>query len=66
MLSQLTNHKDLGIHSEMFSDGVVELVENGNITNAKKSVETGSIVSSFAVGTKMLYDFMDNNPFVGR
>ena len=49
----------------MFSDGVVELVENGNITNAKKSVETGSIVSSFAVGTKMLYDFMDNNPFVG-
>ena len=50
----------------MFSDGVVELVENGNITNAKKAIQTGTIISSFAVGTKMLYDFMDDNPFVGR
>jgi acyl-CoA hydrolase len=40
----------------MFSDGVVELVENGNITNAKKAIQTGTIISSFAVGTKMLYD----------
>lgn len=64
VLAKLTNHKDLGIHSEMFSDGVVELVENGNITNAKKAIQTGTIISSFAVGTKMLYDFMDDNPFV--
>lgn len=49
----------------MFSDGVVELVENGNITNGKKTIETGNIISSFAVGTKKLYDFMDDNPFVG-
>ncbi|XP_052081748.1 4-hydroxybutyrate coenzyme A transferase-like [Mytilus californianus] len=64
VLAQLNGHKDLGVHSEMFSDGVVELVENGCITNAKKNIETGSIISSFAVGTRKLYDFMDDNPFV--
>lgn len=66
VLAELTDHKDLGVHSEMFSDGVVDLVENGNITNALKNVQTGKTISTFAIGTKRLYDFMDNNPFVGK
>jgi len=66
VLAQLGNHKNLGVHSEMFSDGVVDLCEKGCITNNEKNIMTGKIVSSFAVGTKKLYDFMDNNPFVGN
>ncbi|XP_045162494.2 4-hydroxybutyrate coenzyme A transferase-like isoform X1 [Mercenaria mercenaria] len=64
VLAQLGNHKNLGIHSEMFSDGVVDLCEKGAITNTEKTILTGKIASSFAVGSKRLYDFMDNNPFV--
>ncbi|XP_061197068.1 4-hydroxybutyrate coenzyme A transferase-like [Saccostrea echinata] len=64
VLHKLQNHKDLGIHSEMFSDSVVDLVECGAITNAKKAIQTGKIVSSFAIGSKRLYDFMDDNSFV--
>ncbi|XP_052284514.1 4-hydroxybutyrate coenzyme A transferase-like isoform X1 [Dreissena polymorpha] len=64
VLAQLGNHKNLGVHSEMFSDGVVDLCEKGAITNNDKVIMTGKIVSSFAVGTKKLYDFMNNNPFV--
>lgn len=66
VLAQLGDHKNLGVHSEMFSDGVVELVEQGCITNAEKAIQTGKIVSSFAIGTRKLYDFMHNNPFVGE
>ena len=66
VLAQLGNHKNLGVHSEMFSDGVVELALKGNITNTEKSIMTGKIVSSFSVGTKTLYDFMHNNPYVGK
>ncbi|KAL5013389.1 hypothetical protein ScPMuIL_007659 [Solemya velum] len=64
VLNKLYNHKDLGIHTEMFSNGVVDLVEKGAITNAKKTIQTGKIVSSFALGTRRLYDFMDDNSFV--
>ncbi|XP_060583073.1 4-hydroxybutyrate coenzyme A transferase-like [Ruditapes philippinarum] len=64
VLAQLGNHKNLGVHSEMFSDGVVDLCEKGAITNTEKTIMTGKITSSFAVGTKRLYDFMNNNPFV--
>lgn len=64
VLSQLKNHKDLGIHSEMFSDGIIPLVECGAITNANKKLQTGKIVSSFAYGTKALYSFMNNNPLI--
>ncbi|XP_017777428.1 PREDICTED: 4-hydroxybutyrate coenzyme A transferase [Nicrophorus vespilloides] len=64
VLSQLTNHKDLGIHSEMFADGVVELAEKGCITNSMKTKHKGRIVGSFLIGTKKLYDFVDNNPFI--
>lgn len=55
---------DLGIHSEMFSDGVVELVEAGVITNARKNFLTGKMVATFLMGTQRLYNFVDNNPSV--
>ncbi|MEL7650199.1 MAG: acetyl-CoA hydrolase/transferase C-terminal domain-containing protein [Sedimentibacter sp.] len=60
----LKNKKDLGIHSEMFSDGVVELVEEGVITNKKKTLHPGKMVVAFLMGTKKLYDFVNNNPMV--
>lgn len=66
VLSLLGNHKDLGIHSEMFSDGVVDLVHKGCITNNQKTMHRGRIVGSFCVGSEKLYDFMDNNPFIGQ
>jgi acyl-CoA hydrolase len=64
VLSRLVDHKNLGIHTEMMSDGVLQLVDKGVITNAKKNIHPGSIVTGFAVGSKNLYDFFDNNPFV--
>ncbi len=60
----LTGKKELGIHSEMFSDGILDLVEAGVITNDCKTVLPGKIAVSFVMGTKRLYDFVDNNPFV--
>ncbi|KAH3817372.1 4-hydroxybutyrate coenzyme A transferase-like [Dreissena polymorpha] len=64
VLHKLYNHKDLGFHSEMISDTVVNLVEKGALTNAKKNIQTGKIVCSFAMGTKKLYSFLDDNSFV--
>ncbi|XP_015585358.1 uncharacterized protein LOC107263058 [Cephus cinctus] len=64
VLASLDGHKDLGIHSEMFSDGVVDLVNKGCITNNKKKMHRGRIVGSFCVGSQKLYDFMHNNPFI--
>ncbi|XP_026323025.1 uncharacterized protein LOC113232493 [Hyposmocoma kahamanoa] len=64
VLSELKNHKDLGIHSEMFSVGVIDLVQRGCVTNNKKKMHKGRIVGSFLVGNKKLYDFVDNNPFI--
>ncbi|KAL4220926.1 hypothetical protein ACF0H5_019192 [Mactra antiquata] len=64
VLHKLYNHKDLGFHSEMISDTVVNLVEKGALTNAKKTIQTGKIVGSFAMGTKKLYSFLDDNSFV--
>ncbi|XP_014663813.1 PREDICTED: 4-hydroxybutyrate coenzyme A transferase-like [Priapulus caudatus] len=61
---QLQHHRDLGIHTEMFGDKVVDLVELGCITNARKTISTGKIVVSFVIGSKKVYDFLDNNPFV--
>ena len=60
----LKDKKDLGIHSEMISDGVVELVEAGVITNKAKTIHKGKIVVTFLMGTKRLYDFVNNNPMV--
>lgn len=64
VLRCLRNKKDLGIHSEMFSDGVLDLVEAGVITNDRKSLLPGKIAVSFVMGTKRLYDFVDNNPLI--
>lgn len=60
----LKGKKDLGIHSEMFSDGVVELAEAGVITNAQKTLNPGKFVVAFLMGTRRLYDFVDHNPDV--
>ncbi|XP_020283620.1 uncharacterized protein LOC109854685 [Pseudomyrmex gracilis] len=64
VLSELKNHKNLGVHSEMFSDGVVDLVNKGCITNNEKKMHRGRIVGSFCVGSEKLYNFMHNNPFI--
>lgn len=64
VLASLTTHKDLGIHTEMFSDGVVPLVEKGVITGKFKKHFNGKIVSSFVMGSRKLYDFVDDNPLV--
>lgn len=64
VLAALTSHRDLGVHTEMFSDGLIPLVESGVITGAKKTRHPGKIVSSFAMGTQALYDFIDDNPQV--
>jgi len=63
-LAALFGHKDLGIHSEMFSDGVIDLVEKGVINGSKKRSYREIIVASFLVGTRRLYDFVDDNPLV--
>jgi acyl-CoA hydrolase/GNAT superfamily N-acetyltransferase len=60
----LKGRKDLGVHSEMISDGVVDLWEAGTLTNKKKTLHPGRIITTFCMGTKRLYDFVNNNPFV--
>ncbi|TVQ10180.1 MAG: acetyl-CoA hydrolase/transferase family protein [Balneolaceae bacterium] len=64
VLAALTSHKNLGIHTEMFSDGVMELVNSGVINGEAKRIHPGKIVASFVMGTKALYDFIDDNPQV--
>ena len=63
-LCALTNHKNLGVHTEMFSDGLIDLVEWGVINGEQKRVHPGKVVSSFALGTRRLYDFIDDNPYI--
>ncbi len=63
-IANLTNHKDLGVHTEMFSDGLVDLVEKGVVNGMQKNTDVGKIVTSFAFGTKRVYDFIDENPLV--
>ena len=64
VLLSLKHKKDLGIHTEMFSDGIVELVEAGVITGAKKALHKGKMIATFLMGTQRLYDFANNNPNV--
>ncbi len=64
VLHFLGDKKDLGIHTEMFSDGVVDLVKKGVINNSKKKLHPGKLVSGFLMGSQKLYDFVDNNPDV--
>jgi 4-hydroxybutyrate CoA-transferase len=62
VLSFLADKKHLGIHSEMVSDGIIDLIEKGIITNEKKNLHPGKIILGFVLGTRRLYDFVDNNP----
>jgi acetyl-CoA hydrolase len=64
VLANLGNHRDLGIHTELFSDGVIDMVQRGVITCRRKSFHPGKIVSGFAFGTKDLYEFVHNNPLI--
>jgi acyl-CoA hydrolase len=64
VLNNLTNHKGLGIHTEMLSDGVIPLIEKGVIDNSRKKINIGKSVTGFMAGTKKLYDFVNDNPSV--
>lgn len=62
VLLELSGHKDLGIHTEMLSDSVIPLIESGVINGSRKSIHRGKIVTGFILGTKKLFNFVDNNP----
>ncbi len=62
VLRCLGNHKDLGVHTEMFSDGLIDLIEKGIVNNRYKKIHPNKTVSGFALGTRRLYDFVDDNP----
>lgn len=64
VLASLGGHRDLGVHTEMFSDGVIELVEQGVITGSQKRTQPGKLTATFLLGTRRLYDFVDDNPQV--
>ncbi|MFC4665341.1 acetyl-CoA hydrolase/transferase family protein [Falsiporphyromonas endometrii] len=64
VLGFLGEKKDLGIHTEMFSDGVIELVKSGVVTGKAKEIHKGKLTATFLMGSKALYDFVDNNPDV--
>jgi len=64
VLSKLTNHKNLGLHTEMFSDGVIDLILNDVITGDYKSINPGRALATFLMGSKRLYDYVDDNPYI--
>lgn len=64
VLKYLFEKKDLGVHSELFSDGVIDLVEAGVLTNARKTLHPGKIVAGFIIGTRRLYQWVDDNPLI--
>jgi len=64
VMKYLHSKKDLGIHTEMFSDGIIELVEQGIINGEKKTLHPGKIIAGFVLGTRRVYDFIDNNPVI--
>ena len=64
VLKNLGNHKNLGLHTEMLSDGVIPLIQNGVINNSQKKINTGRSVTGFMVGTRKLYDFVHDNPSI--
>lgn len=63
-LSKLMHHKDLGLHTEMFSDGVIDLIQNDVINCNYKGTTRGRVLATFLMGSKRLYDFVDDNPFI--
>lgn len=64
VLASLSGHKNLGLHTEMWSDGVLKLIQKGVIDNSQKKVHAGKSVSSFVLGSRALYDFINDNPSV--
>ncbi len=64
VLSYLYDKKDLGIHTELFSDGIIDLVDAGVINNSRKTLHPGKIVAGFIIGTRRLYDYVDDNPII--
>jgi acyl-CoA hydrolase len=63
-LAKLTNHKNLGLHTEMFSDGVIDLIESGVINCKYKGVTKNRALATFLIGSQRLYDFVNDNPFI--
>ena len=64
VLSRLGNHKNLGLHTEMFSDGVIDLILKDVINGNEKGINSGRSLATFLMGTKRLYDYVDDNPFI--
>ncbi len=64
VLKNLTNHQNLGLHTEMFSDGIIPLMKSGVINNSRKKLNAGKSVTAFITGTRKLYDFVNDNPGV--
>lgn len=64
VLAALTGHKHLGVHTEMFSDGIIDLVERGVVDGSQKRTHPGKLTAAFLMGTRRLYDFVDDNPLV--
>jgi len=64
VLKALGSHKNLGLHTEMFSDGIIDLIQNGVINNSKKRIHPNKTVTGFAIGTRRLYDFVHDNPAI--
>ena len=62
VLGALRDHKDLGVHSEMVPDGIVDLIQSGVVNNEKKTIHPHKVITAFALGTKKLFDFLHNNP----
>lgn len=62
VLANLRNHRDLGVHCEMFSDGVIELIQQGVINNERKTMHPHKVIAGFVLGTKVLFDFIHDNP----
>jgi acetyl-CoA hydrolase len=62
VLCRLKGHKNLGVHTELFSDGVMDMIERGVITNAMKTIHPGKVIAGFVIGSRKLYDFIDDNP----
>ncbi|WP_316746707.1 acetyl-CoA hydrolase/transferase family protein [Pedobacter gandavensis] len=64
VLKNLTGHKNLGLHTEMLSDGVIPLIQSGVINNSLKKINRGKCITSFMIGTRKLYDFVNDNPII--
>jgi len=64
VIAQLEGKKDIGIHTEMFSDGILRAIERGIVTNTRKTLHPGKVIATFVLGTEQLYDFVDNNPIL--